>query len=373
VNREPDVDETPSIMTYLDAMRERGASDLHLKVGAPPVVRVHGDLTPLDAETLSEARIGALLAEITTEAQRTTYAQTGNLDFAHSTAEGRFRLNVFRQRGHTSVAVRLVHRLIKGFEELHLPEAVAKVAERMQGMVIVAGITGSGKSTTLAAMIEHINTRRRCHIITVEDPIEYLYEDREAFVNQREIGIDVSDFDEALRYVVRQDPDVILIGEMRDRETIASAMAAAETGHLVFGTLHTSTAAQTLDRVLSFFPRDRHRLIRHTLAFNLKAIICQTLLPSYAEGVDRVPAVEVMLSTPIVRKLILDGEDVRLPDAIRVGREEGMQDFTESLRQLVTGGLVDRRVALEHAPSAEALEMALKGIVGGETGLLGGM
>jgi len=367
------VSDAPTITTYFDAMRERGASDLHLKVGGPPVVRVHGELVALSEETLTEERIQALLAPVTTEAQRRTYETTGNLDFAHGMSDGRFRLNVYRQRGHTSVAARLVHRLIQGFEELHLPPAAATVAGLTQGMVIVAGITGSGKSTTLAAMIEHINAHRRCHVVTIEDPIEYLYEDKQAFINQREVGIDVADFDAALKYVVRQDPDVILIGEMRDRETIQSALSAAETGHLVFGTLHTPTAPQTLDRILSFFPRERHRLIRNALAFNLRAIICQTLLPSCADGIDRVPAVEVMLSSPIIRKLILDGEDDRLADAIRVGREDGMQDFTESLRQLVTNGLVDRRLALEHAPSAEALKMALKGIVGGDTGLLGGM
>jgi len=366
------VDDKPAIVKYFDAMGQHGASDLHLKVGSSPVMRVHAELTHLGDEVLTEQRIRKLIDEIASDSQRQSYEQSGNLDFAYSTEAGRFRINVFRQRGHTSVAVRLVHRLIKNFEELYLPQSVAGIAEITQGMVIVAGITGCGKSTTLAAMIEHINATRRCHVITVEDPIEYLYEDKQAFINQREVGIDIADFPTALKYAVRQDPDVILIGEMRDRETFASGLAAAETGHLVFGTLHTSTAPQTLDRILSFFPRDRHRLVRHALAFNLRAIICQMLLPSSREGVDRVPAVEVLLSTPIVRKLILDGEDERLGDAIRVGREEGMQDFTESFRRLVEAGLLDRKVALERAPSAEALKMALSGIVGGETGLLGG-
>ena len=318
----------PAMTKYFDAMKARGASDLHLKVGSPPAIRVHGDLQPLADETMTEERILSLLEGVATARQLETYRTLGNLDFAYSTAEARFRLNVFRQRGHTSMAVRLVHRLIKNFDELHLPPAVADIAKLTQGMVIVAGITGSGKSTTLAAMIEHINAQRKCHIVTIEDPIEYLYDDKQSFINQREVGIDVEDFNAALRYVVRQDPDVILIGEMRDRETIASAMAAAETGHLVFGTLHTSNAPQTLDRILSFFPRDRHRLIRHALAFNLRAIICQTLLPSIKEGVDRVPAIEIMLSTPIVRKIILESEDEKLGDAIRVGREDGMQYLT---------------------------------------------
>ena len=366
------MDTKPAIARYLEIMQKQGASDLHLKVGSRPSIRVHAELQPLDDEVLTEARIRELVGSIAGEQQLETYERTGNLDFAYGTDVGRYRLNVFRQRGHTSVAVRLVHRLIKGFEELHLPPAIGGIAELAQGMVIVTGITGSGKSTTLAAMIEHINSHRHCHIVTVEDPIEYVYDDKQAFVNQREVGIDVADFQTALKYVVRQDPDVILIGEMRDRETIASAMAAAETGHLVFGTLHTSTAPQTLDRILSFFPRDRHRLIRHGLAFNLKAIICQQLLPSCREGVDRVPAVEILLTSPIIRKLILDGDDDRLADAIRVGREEGMQDFTESFRHLVVDGLVERKVAFEHAPNVEALKMAIKGIVGGESGLLGG-
>ena len=357
---------------YFEVMQQQGASDLHLKVGSPPTVRVHAELKPLSDEVLTEDRIRELLGGIASESQQEDYKRAGNLDFAYSRADARFRINVFRQRGNTSVAVRLVHRLIKGFEELHLPPAVGRIAELAQGMVIVAGITGCGKSTTLAAMIEHINATRRCHVVTIEDPIEYVYDDKLSFINQREVGIDVDDFQTALKYVVRQDPDVILIGEMRDRETIESAMAAAETGHLVFGTLHSSTAPQTLDRVLSFFPRERHRLIRHSLAFNLKAIICQVLLPSCRENVDRVPAVEIMLVTPIVRKLILDGDDERLPDAIRIGREEGMQDFTESLRQLVADVLVDRQVAFERAPNVEALKMAIKGIIGGETSLLGG-
>jgi twitching motility protein PilT len=236
--------------------------------------------------------------------------------------------------------------------------------------VIVAGVTGCGKSTTLAAMIEHINGTRDCHVVTIEDPIEYVYEDNRALINQREVGIDVPTFNEALKYVVREDPDVILIGEMRDTQSFVTGLEAAETGHLVFGTLHTSTAAQTFERVLNFFAPDRHRLVRQTLAFNMRAIICQRLLPAMDAAMGRVPAVEVLLNTPTIRKLITDGEDAKIPDAIRIGREDGMQDFTESLRQLVVSGLVDRRVAFNFTPNVEALKMALKGIHGGETGLL---
>ena len=362
---------TPELAKILDAAIARGASDLHLKAGAAPLVRVHGSLEPVGLGPVSEEGILALLEGVATPSQMKTYRDTGNLDFAVGTPGGRFRLNVFRQRGLTSVAVRYVHQIVKGFEELHLPKVLGDVCTLSQGMVIVAGITGSGKSTTLAAMIEHINARERCHIVTIEDPIEYVYEDRLAYVNQREIGVDVEDFRTALRFVVREDPDVILIGEMRDEETISAALSAAETGHLVFGTLHTSSAAQTLDRVLSFYPRERHRLMRHSIAHNVKAVVCQQLVPSCRPELDRVPAVEIMLMSPIMRKLILDEDDTRLPDAIRVGREEGMQDFTESFRQLVEKDLVDRKVAFERAPNAESLRMALKGIVGGETGLLG--
>ena len=365
------MDEKPEITRYFDTMGKHGASDLHLKAGSRAMLRIHGDLEPLGDEILTEERIRKLMDDIAGPLMKERFDPTGNLDFAYSTDAARYRLDVFRQRGRTSVAIRQVHQLIQSFDDLHLPPSLRTISELAQGMVIVAGITGCGKSTTLAAMIEHINETSRCHIVTIEDPIEYMYEDKLSYINQREVGIDVEDFPTALKYVVRQDPDVILIGEMRDPETFASALAAAETGHLVFGTLHTSTAPQTLDRILSFFPQDRHRLIRHDLSFNLKAIICQMLLPSCREGVDRVPAVEVMLTTPGIRKLILDGEDRFLADAVRVGREEGMQDFTESLRQLVTEGLVDRRVAFERAPSAEALKMALKGIVGGDSGLLG--
>jgi twitching motility protein PilT len=278
--RERTVDGKPEITRYFDAMGKRGASDLHFKAGSKPMLRIHGELQPLSDEIMTEERIRKLMDGIAAPMMKERFEPTGNLDFAYSTDEARYRVDVFRQRGRTSVAVRLVHRLIKSFEELHLPPTLRTISELAQGMVIVAGITGCGKSTTLAAMMEHINETSRCHIVTVEDPIEYMYEDKLSYINQREVGIDVEDFPTALKYVVRQDPDVILIGEMRDPETFASALAAAETGHLVFGTLHTSTAPQTLDRILSFFPQDRHRLIRHDLSFNLKAIVCQMLLPS---------------------------------------------------------------------------------------------
>ena len=356
---------------YLRMMSDRNASDLHFKAGARPAIRVHSELTGLEVEPMTDESITRLFYPLFTERQRAQYEECGSLDIGLTLPEaGRFRINVFRQRGMTSVAVRRVHRLIRSFEELHLPPVVKNIAETPQGLVIVSGVTGCGKSTTLAAMIEHINVTRACHVVTVEDPIEYIYEDNKALINQREVGLDVPTFEEALKYVVRADPDVILIGEMRDAESFAMGLQAAETGHLVFGTLHTSTAAQTFDRVLSFFAKERHALIRQTLGFSLRAIVCQRLIPAVDVKIGHVPAVEILMNSPTVRKLILDGEERKLNEAIQLGSEEGMQDFTESLRQLVETGLVDKNVALNAAPNPEALRMALKGIRNAGAGLL---
>ena len=356
---------------YLRMMSERHANDLHFKVGTRPTIRVQSQLLKLEREPMTEEGIRGLFFGLLSERQQELYEEHGGLDIGLTLeGAGRFRINIFRQRGMTSVAVRRVHRLIKGFEELHLPKVVKEIAETPQGLVIVSGVTGSGKSTTLAAMIEHINATQACHIVTVEDPIEYVYEDDKALINQREVGIDVPTFEEALKYVVRADPDVVLIGEMRDAESFASGLQAAETGHLVFGTLHTSTAAQTFDRIMSFFTKERHPLIRQTLGFSLRAIICQRLVPAISEEIGHVPAVEVLLNTPTVRKLILDGEERKLMEAIIMSAEEGMQDFTASLKELVDAGLVDRHVALTWAPNPEALRMALKGIRGSSAGLL---
>jgi twitching motility protein PilT len=237
-------------------------------------------------------------------------------------------------------------------------------------MIILAGVTGSGKSTTIAAMLDFINERERVHILTIEDPIEYLFTDKKALINQREIGLDVVDWHVALKHAVREDPDVILVGEMRDRETFEAGLNAAETGHLVFGTIHASSAPSTLGRILDLFPADMHQAMRQSLAFNLKAIICQKLLPSIKPGVQRVPANEIMIVNPTVRELIIKAEDKKLTDAIKIGFIEGMIDFTESLAQLVLRGDVDRAAALEVAPNPEALKMAFKGIKVSQPGIL---
>jgi len=279
-------------------------------------------------------------------------------------------VNVYRQRGSISMAARRVLTEIPSFEQLNLPPILSKIADYAQGLVIVSGITGSGKSTTLAAMMDHINQSRRCHIVTIEDPIEYLLTDKKAFINQREISIDVPSFKTALKHVVRQDPDVILIGEMRDEETFSAGLTAAETGHLVFGTLHSSSVSSTFGRILDFFPPAQHEAIRTSLQFNLRSIISQKLLPSIKEGVSLVPATEIMLMTPIMRKLIKDREDNKIVEAIKGGIEEGMHDFTESLKNLVLNGFVEMKEALEVAPNEEALRMALKGIRLGTHGIL---
>ncbi len=369
---EPASEDGKGIHRFLDAACEHKASDLHLKVGSPPLLRIKGEIRPLDFPPLGPQEVKDLIYPIMREEQRIVFDDTGDMDFAYSLpGKARFRINVFKQRGQVSVAIRRVQVDIPTYEELHLPPIMRDIASHHQGLVIISGITGSGKSTTLAAMIQQVNTTRRCHIVTIEDPIEYLFRDDKAFINQREIGIDVSTWATALKYVVRQDPDVILIGEMRDNETFAAGLMAAETGHLVFGTLHSSTVAQTFGRILDLFPRDRHALIRNSLAFNLRAIVSQRLLPSIIEEVDRVPACEIMLVNPTVRKLIREEEDEKIADAIRIGREEGMQDFTEAFRRLVDEELVSRQTALEAAPNPEALRMALKGIGGAESAILG--
>jgi len=345
-------------------MHKYGASDLHLKAGTSPVFRISGALRNLELPPLNDSQVRKLLYDILTDDQIRTFEQVGDLDFAYSVdPETRLRINAYHQRGCVSVAARRVNVVIPTFEELNLPiETMQRISSLQQGMVIVAGVTGSGKSTTLAAMIEHINTARRCHIVTIEDPIEYLYQDKRALINQREVGIDVRSFREALRYVVRQDPDVILLGEMRDTETVQAGLSAAETGHLVFGTLHSSTAAQTFSRLLEFFPPDDQQRVRTSLQFNLRAIICQKLLPSVKPGVGRVPAVEIMLVTPHISKLIELGQEEHISEALQAGREQGMMDFNTSLFELIRDGFITRDVALAASPNPQALDAMLKGV-----------
>jgi twitching motility protein PilT len=353
-------------------------SDLHLKVGMPPSMRLAGVLRQMQLPVLTSADMDRLMYPLLTPRQRTILEEEGGVDFAHIIFDGdnetRFRVNLFKQRGRLSLVARRVNNKIPTFEDLHLPAVLAEITQYDQGIIILAGVTGSGKSTTIASMLQYVNQRERMHIVTVEDPIEYTFKDDKSIINQREIGIDVLNWDIALKHAVRQDPDIILVGEMRDRETFSAAMHAAETGHLVFGTIHAGTAPSTISRLLDLFPREMHAPLRQSLAFNLKAVVAQKLLPTTKEwadkGVGRVPTNEIMRVNPTVKKLILNEEDTKLGDAIRIGKEEGMMDFTESLRLLVVAEKIERATAFEVAPSPESLKMALKGITINQPGIL---
>ena len=285
----------PKIEKLFKIMVRQNASDLHLKVEQPPVLRIGGALRSLKSDLLTDAQIQKLMYELLKPDQIATFEQIGSFDFSYEFEGGwRVRINIYKQRGHISVACRLVQSRIPTVEELHLPPSLVKIAEMPIGLVLVVGATGTGKSTTLAAMIQHINNTRRCHILTVEDPIEYSFKDNKSLVNQREIGIDVPDWLSALKYGMREDPNVILIGEMRDPETLQAGLTAAETGHLVFGTLHASNCYQAFSRMLEMFPVEKHPAIRQGLSANLAAIVAQMLLPSSREGIRMVPAVEVL-------------------------------------------------------------------------------
>ena len=349
-------------------------SDLHLKVGHPPVVRVNGSLRSLKRDPISDEEMQRILNPLLDDRTSKIFEEDGGADFAHMVEyEGdmwRFRVNLLNQMGFMGMVARRVNNHIPDFENLHLPPLIENLCKFDQGMVLLAGVTGSGKSTTIASMLQWINQNYRKHILTLEDPIEYMFSEEKCLVNQREVGIDVRDFEVGMRHAVREDPDIILLGEMRDRETFATAIQAAETGHLVLGTIHASGAASTIGRILDLFPQDLHAAIRSTMAFNMKAIIAQKLIPSIKKDVGRVPTCEIMTFSPTVRKLILDEEDQKLPDAIRLGAKEGMQDFTMSLKQLIDDELIDRQSAFEVAPNVDALKMALKGIDVAQAGIL---
>ena len=360
-------------------MKYKG-SDLHLKVGLAPAMRLSGVLRQMQLPPLSEPDMERLMFPLLTSRQRSLLEDEGGVDFAHIVIdpngdETRFRVNLFRQRGKLSLVARRVNTSIPDFEGLGLPNVLGDIASADQGIIILAGVTGSGKSTTIASMLQYVNKKERCHIVTIEDPIEFTFKDDKSIINQREVGIDVIDWDTALKHAVRQDPDIILVGEMRDQDTFKAALHAAETGHLVFGTIHASSAPSTISRILDLFPQDMHPAMRQNLAFNLKAVIAQKLLitsPEYKEksGAGRVPLVEIMRMNPTVRKLILNEEDIKLADAIRIGKEEGMVDFTESLRLLVVEEKIERATAFEVAPNVEELKMALKGITIRQPGIL---
>ena len=345
---------------------DRGASDIHLKVGQPPIIRFDGDLVPLaDWQPLDPERLEEILREIGSgsPARLATFEHTGEIDTAYQRPGlPRFRVNAFRQRGDISFAFRVIPREVPSFEALRLPPGVERLAEEQRGLVLVTGATGSGKTTTLAAVLNHINRTRRQHIVTIEDPIEILHTDAGCIVNQREVGLDTESFHEALRRVLRQDPDVILIGELRDAETAETALQAAESGHLVLSTMHTVDAAETVGRLVEFFPAIKQPQVRSILAGVLKGVVSQRLLPRASTG--RVAAVEVMVTNSRIAELIRENKPEYIPEAIADGAYSQMQTLTEALISLVVSGDVERETAANAAPNrhdfAIALEHALK-------------
>lgn len=359
---------------YFRALVKLEGSDLHMKVGRPPMVRIRNELRPLNRGPVETEEMIDLLLPLMNERNRKIFAEEGGADFSYTCdVDGvtwRFRVNLLQQMGKMGMVARRVNNKIPDFKGLFLPSSIEQLCFYDQGMVLLAGVTGSGKSTTIASMLNYINQRERVHILTLEDPIEFVYTEDKALINQREVGFDVIDFKVGMKHAVREDPDIMLVGEMRDEETFMTAIHAAETGHLVFGTIHASSAPSTIGRILDLFPEEMHKAMRSAIAFNMKGVVAQKLLKSIKPGVARVPTCEIMIFTAMIRKLVLEAEDHKLPDAIRIGAADGMQDFTMSLKQLVEDQLIDRNQAFEVAPNVDALKMALKGIQVSQPGIL---
>jgi twitching motility protein PilT len=345
----------------LKAAVDGGASDIHLKIGTPVIFRINGQLIAIEAPFPTTEWMDAIIDQIVPKHGRQRLETEREVDFSYFAHDiGRFRTNLFQQRGEFCLAMRYVKTQVPSFEELNLLPIVQQIADSPRGIVLVAGSTGSGKSTTLASMIEHINAHSKKHIITLEDPIEYVFEDNQSIVEQREIGLDTLSFVHALRNVLRQDPDVIMVGEMRDAVSFQAAMSAADTGHLVLSTLHTTNASQSVNRILDFFKADEREQIRRQLAGTLKAVICQRMVLAINTGM--VPALEILINSPTVRKLLEENRFDKLPAAIETGTEDGMLNFNQALFQLVKDGKVSEKEALAKASNPQALEMNFKGI-----------
>lgn len=348
------------------AIIEVGGSDLHLQVNKPAIIRVRGTLKPLDMPPITEEQMKELLFPMMDERNKEIFLTTGGADYAHVMEHKgetwRFRVNLFIQTGKMGMVSRKVERSIPNFEGLYLPPIMRDLCLYDQGMVLLAGVTGSGKSTTIASMLDWINHNHIKHILTIEDPVEFVYTADKCLINQREIGCDVSDFHTAMKHAVRQDPDIMLVGEMRDRETFETAMHAAETGHLVYGTIHASTAPSTIGRILDLFPQSMHNALRSSMGFNMKAIVAQKLLATIVDKPRRVPITEIMIFNGTIRKLILENQDEKLPAAIRIGKAEGMLQFNDSLYYFLKKEFIGRNEAFEVSGNAEELKMMLKGI-----------
>ncbi|MGK0360545.1 MAG: twitching motility protein PilT [Bradymonadia bacterium] len=355
------------IRPILNIAIQGGASDVHLKAGLPPLFRIRGGLVPgRGVAPLAPADIGTLVQHMTTEAQWEALQSDRDVDFAYAVPQmGRFRCNAFYQRGRLGMVLRVIAGEVRTIADLDLPVILEKIVDAKRGLVLVTGATGSGKSTTLSAMLNHINSTRATHIVTIEDPIEYVFRDRRSVINQREIGQDATDFPRALRAAMRQDPDVIFVGEMRDQETIATALTAAETGHLVMSTLHTVDASETVDRIINIFPPHQHSQIRTSLATNLHAVLSQRLVKR-SSNQGRVAAMEIMLMTGRIRELIVDpGRFHELREAIAQGqRSYGMQTFDQSLMGLLSTNMITRDEALAHCSNRDDFLLRLAGVQG---------
>lgn len=345
---------------------KQGCSDIHLQVDRPPIFRVRGELAPLEMPPLSESQMIKLTFPMMDQRNLDIFHRDGGADFSkvvdYKGEPWRFRVNLLTQLGKVGMVARKVERSIPPFEKLYLPPIMESLCKFDQGMVLLAGVTGSGKSTTIASMLDWINHNMNRHILTIEDPIEFVYTSDQCLINQREIGMDVIDFHVAMKHAVREDPDIMLVGEMRDQETFETAIHAAETGHLVFGTIHASNAPGTIARIIDLFPAAMHAAVRAAIGMNMKAIVGQKLLKTIVDQPGRVPIVEIMTFNPTVRKLVMQGEDEKLAGAIRIGKEEGMQLFNDSLYDFVTREYISRDAAFEVSPNIEELKMKLKGI-----------
>src|SRR3990172_4052467 len=348
---------------------KHNGSDLHMQVGKPPILRVRGTLRELQMDPISKEKMWQLFDPMMDDRAKRIFKEDGGCDFSYVVEDNgvpwRFRVNLILQLGNPGMVSRRVERFIPDFAGLNLPPVVERLCKFDQGMVLLAGVTGSGKSTTIASMLDWINHNMQKHVLTIEDPIEFVYTADKCLINQREVGIDVKDFKIAMKHAVREDPDIMLVGEMRDMETFETAMHAAETGHLVFGTIHASSAPSTIGRILDLFPTEMHQALRGSMDFNMRAIVAQKLLRTVCEegkGPGRVPIVEIMTFNPTVRKLILEGEDEKLPAAMRIGKEEGMQRFNDCLWHFIQKEFVSRADAFEISPNVEELKMMIKGI-----------
>jgi twitching motility protein PilT len=347
----------------LKKMIDSNASDLHLKVGTPPTLRINGELKPMEMDKLSKEGVRIAASSLMTKKQQEAFLKEKEADFGIGIPGiSRFRVNIYIQRGSIALAIRPISREIKTIQELSLPPVLNELAFASRGLILVTGTTGSGKSTTLASMIDYINENKRKHIITIEDPIEYLLSDKKSIISQREIGTDTKSFANSLRYILRQDPDIVMIGEIRDAETMETAIKAADTGHLVFSTLHTLNAPETINRIITFFPPYQHHHIRVLLSSVLKGIISLRLLPK-TDGTGRIPATEVLVSTPTIREYLLDEEKTRaILDAIREGEKYRMHSFDQSVMKLYKDRIVDLETALENVNNPDEFKMRLKGI-----------